>query len=101
MDPISIPLKIDGEEVNRLLVEEVLKGTVGAAIRSSIEKNFKDLTDRSSVINDAIKDVIVTITVDEVRKHEEEIRAVVSKKLTEDHIKMVFGHLEKFLQRGY
>lgn len=95
---MDLKVNLDPNEVNVQIAKIVVESSIGIHIKAAIEKNMKSLLEGyQNPIELAIKDIVLEIVKDEVRKKESLIRETVSRGLTEKMVTSVMVKFEKYL----
>lgn len=99
---MELKVDLDQDQVNAEIAKAVMESTIGEQIKHAINKHLTSiLQGYNNPIENAIKEIVVEITTEEVRKHEAKIREEISTHLTKTMIKDVIGKFKTFLEKGY
>jgi hypothetical protein len=101
MSEFKVDLK--PEDVNKAIVDAVLKSTLGKTVTDAIEANVKKLVGSTynNPIDQEINRVIVEVVRVQVLLKQEQIRNIIAERITDKMINDAVEKFSKFLENKY
>ena len=93
----DLALAIDPDMINRLVVESVLRSSLGEYVKQECERQIKDVASGyDAMVKRAVREVISQVLIEVVRdEYSDHIRAALRAKLSDDVLEQLIEQLYK------